>query len=135
MKYCQGSRCHEYKTKDRIKGTKGSKSYQTRRRSSFYYGKNNFCSLQCQRDWIVQNIEQALNHFGRVTEPKKVLCDQAWYKDYKYHYNNGGNDSYSDHYFVNDLLGERRPITEQQYDDKDLVNVDQLLNNNTMTKI
>ena len=30
LKYCQGNKCHEYRTKDRIKGTKGSKSYQTR---------------------------------------------------------------------------------------------------------
>jgi len=120
MKYCQGPSCHEYKTKDRIRGYKGDKHYETRKRSSFYYGKSNFCSLNCQNDWINKNIEQALNHFGRTTEPKKVLCDQAWYKDYKYNYNNG-NDSNYDHYFVNDLLGERRPITEQQYNDKDLV--------------
>ena len=25
MKYCQGTKCHQYKTKDRIKGTKGSR--------------------------------------------------------------------------------------------------------------
>ena len=25
-----------------------------------------------------------------------------------------------DHFFVNDLLGQRIPITEQQYDDKEL---------------
>ena len=112
MKYCQGTKCHTYRTKDRIKGTKGSKSYQTRRRSSFYYGNNNFCSLNCQRDWIKQNIEQALNHFGRVTEPKKVLCDQAWYKDYTYGYPNNTN-----HCFKNDLLGKKIPITEQQYND------------------
>jgi len=36
MKFCQGPECHMHKTKDRIKGTKGSKTYQTRRRSSFY---------------------------------------------------------------------------------------------------
>ena len=52
MKYCQGTKCHEYKTKDRIKGTKGSKSYQTRRRSNFYYGKGNFCSMNCYNDWF-----------------------------------------------------------------------------------
>ena len=115
MKYCQGTKCHEYKTKDRIKGTKGSKSYQTRRRSNFYYGKNNFCSLNCQRDWIQLNIEQALNHFGRTTEPKKVLCDQAWYKDYTYGYPNNTN-----HCFKNDLLGQRISITQQQYDDTNL---------------
>ena len=120
MKYCQGNKCHEYRTKDRIRGTKGSKSYQTRRRSDFYYGKGNFCSVNCTTDWLNQNIEHALDHFGRTTEAKRVLCDQAWYKDCKYNYNNGSNSNY-DHYFVNDLLGQRIPITQQQYDDTNLV--------------
>ena len=119
MQYCQGTKCHEYRTKDRIKGTKGSKSYQTRRRSSFYYGNGNFCSQNCMYDWINEHIEHALDHFGRTTEPKKVMCDQAWYKDYKYNYNINGRSTY-DHCFVNDLLGQRIPITEQQYDDKEL---------------
>ena len=110
MKYCQGTKCHTYRTRDRIRGTKGNKSYQTRRRSEFYYGANNFCSLQCQSDWLVKNIQQALNHFGRTTEAKKVLCDQAWYKDYTYGYPNN-----TKHCLVNDLLGQRIPITEQQY--------------------
>ena len=117
MRYCQGTKCHEYKTKDRIRGTKGSKSYQTRRRSSFYYGQNNFCSMNCQNDWLIKNIEHALNHFGRTTEPKKVLCDQAWYKDYSWR---GVGDSGTRHYLVNDLLGQRISITEQQYNDKNI---------------
>ena len=117
MKYCQGNRCHEYKTKDRIRGTKGNKSYQTRRRSNFWYGQGNFCSLRCQDDWIHQNIEQALNSFGRTTEPKKVLCDQAWYKDYDYR---GYKDLSNLYYLKNDLLGQRIPITKQQYEDKEL---------------
>ena len=121
MKYCQGTSCHEYKTKDRIRGTKGNKSYQTRRRSSFYYGKGNFCCQTCLYDWINKHIEQALNHFGRTTEPKKTMCDQAWYKDYSRSYdgNINGHSTFS-HYFVNDLLGQRIPITAQQYNDKNL---------------
>ena len=117
MKYCQGNKCHEYRTKDRIRGTKGNKSYQTRRRSHFYYGKNNFCSLNCQNDWINKHIENALDHFGRTTEPKKVLCDQAWYKSYKYNYNNGSNSNYT-YYFVNDLLGQRINLSLAQYQDE-----------------
>ena len=121
MKYCQGNKCHEYKTKDRIRGTKGSKSYQTRRRSSFYYGEGNFCSLACQNDWLIKNIEHALNHFGRTTESKKVMCDQAWYKSYRYiGYGNNGTSNY-DHFFVNDLLGQRISITQQQYDDRNII--------------
>ena len=112
MKYCQGNKCHEYRTKDRIRGTKGSKYYSTRRRSSFYYS-DNFCSLNCQSDWLNKNIEHALNHFGRTTEPKKTMCDQAWYKEYDWR--NGTN-----HYFVNDLLGQRIPITQSQYNDENI---------------
>ena len=109
MKYCQGTKCHEYRTKDRIRGTKGQKYYATRRRSSFYYS-DNFCSLNCQTDWLNKYIEQALNHFGRTTETKKTECDNAWYKAYDWR--NG-----TDHYFVNDLLGQRIPITAQQNQD------------------
>ena len=127
MKYCQGTKCHQYRTKDRIRGTKGNKSYQTRRKSHMYYGLGNFCSLNCQNDWLRENIENALNHFGRTTEPKKVLCDQAWYKDYSRSYdgNINGHSTFS-HYFVNDLLGERIPIIEQQYQDDKITNPDQL---------
>jgi len=117
MKYCQGTKCHEYRTKDRIRGTKGSKSYQTRRRSDFYYGKGNFCSLNCQTDWLNEHIEQALNHFGRTTEPKRVGCDSAWYKSSDW---NRSSQSYDQYYFINDLLGERRPISQAQYNDENL---------------
>ena len=125
MKYCQGTKCHLYQTKDRIKGTKGSKSYQTRRRSSFYYGKNNFCSQSCQNDWLEQNIEHALNHFGRTTQPKKVMCDQAWYKDYRYLNHTNGRSNYN-HYLINDLLGTRIQITEQQYNNEQINNPKQI---------
>ena len=113
MKYCQGTMCHQYRTKDRIRGTKGQKYYSTRRRSQFYYS-DNFCSLACQNDWLTQNIENALNHFGRTTEPKRTECDNAWYKAYDWR---NGND----YYFVNDLLGQRIPITSQQYNDENFI--------------
>ena len=35
LKYCQGTSCHQYTTKDRLRGTKDNKTLQTRRRSSF----------------------------------------------------------------------------------------------------
>ena len=119
MKYCQGPICHEHKTKDRIRGPKGSKHYETRRRTHLSYG-DNFCSLMCQDDWFREYGTRAIDHFGRTTEPKRTGCDSGWYKDYKYNYNNGSNSNY-DHYFVNDLLGQRKPITQQEYDNHDLI--------------
>ena len=120
MKYCQGPSCHEYKTKDRIRGSKGDKHYETRRRTSMYYGKGNFCSLNCQNDWFNLNGERAIDHFGRIHEPKRTSASGAWYKDYDYQYNPNGS-SRVNHRFVNDLLGERRPITEAQYNDESFV--------------
>ena len=117
MRYCQGNKCHQYRTKDRIRGTKGQKYYSTRRRSEFYYS-DNFCSLACQSDWLNQNIEHALDHFGRVTQPKKVLCDQAWYKDMVYL---SYRDLPNEYYLKNDLLGQRIPITQSQYNDKNII--------------
>ena len=96
---------------DRIRGSKGDKHYETRRRSSFYYGQGNFCSLNCQNDCREIHGDNAVDHFGRITEPKKVLCDDAWYKQYDWR--NG-----TDHYLVNDLLGQRIPITQEQYRDE-----------------
>ena len=120
MKYCQAPKCHEYKTKDRIRGPKGDKHYETRKRSSFYYGKNNICSLNCQNDWFNKFGDMAVDHFGRIHEPKRIAADSAWYKDYRWNRTETTGQSRYNHYFVNDLLGKRIPITEQQYDDKEL---------------
>ena len=120
MKYCQGPLCHTYRTKDRIRGSKGDKHYQTRKRSSFYYLGGNACSMRCQDDWFRKFGDQAVNHFGRTHEPKRTSASGAWYKDYDYQYNPNGS-SRVNHRFVNDLLGERIPITEAQYNDENFV--------------
>ena len=114
MIYCQGPKCHTYHTKDRIRGPKGAKYYATRRRSGFSYLGGNACSMNCERDWYKKFGELALDHFGRIVEPKKTECDNAWYKSYDWR--NGTN-----HYFVNDLLGQRIPITREQYNNTSLV--------------
>ena len=124
MKYCQGPKCHEHKTKDRIRGSKGDKHYETRKRSHFYYN-GNFCSLGCQDDWFRIFGTRAIDHFGRVHEPKRTDASGAWYKDSKYlGWNASNNDTRYAHYFVNDLLGERRPITQQQYNDENFTSPD-----------
>ena len=123
LKLCQGTKCHTYTTKDRIRGSKGDKHYETRRRSSFYYGNGNFCSLNCQNDWFRTNGDRAIDHFGRVREPKRVDCDNAWYKDYTWGSRNGNHE----HYYKNDLLGQRISITEQQYNNTTTDNINQLV--------
>ena len=118
MKYCQGVKCHTYQTKDRIRGTKGNKFYQTRRRSSFYYLGGNACSMQCERDWFEKFGNQAVNHFGRIVEPIKLTEENAWTKDYDYDWQSGTTSNYR---WVNSLTNQRIPMTQEQYDNPNLV--------------
>ena len=114
LKYCQGTQCHTHMTQDRIKGTKWNKVYQTRRRSSFYYGNGNFCSMWCLNDWFNDFGNKAIDHFGRTTEPKKLTEQNAWVKDYDWRTNPDNSHSY---YYLNKISKERIPLTEAQYND------------------
>ena len=117
MKFCQGPECHMHKTKDRIKGMKGSKTYQTRRRSSFYYGGGNFCSTWCQDQWFNKYGDLAIDHYGRTTQAKHLTEQNAWYKDYNYQA--GWNSDYDNrqYIYINGITKEQRPLTEEQFRD------------------
>ena len=112
LKLCQGPKCHQHNTKDRLKGPKGNKTYQTRRRSSMYYGKGNFCSMWCFNDWAEEFIDRAVDHFGRLTEPKHLTEDNAWYKTYDWN----SNDE-TLYVYRNGITKEERPLTKEQYRD------------------
>ena len=111
LTFCQGPVCHTYTTQDRLKGMKGSKTYQTRRRSRLLF--DEFCSMHCQHDWLAQHVTQAIDHFGRLTEPKHLTEENAWVKDYDWR----TDDDSARHFFINQITKERRPLTEEQYRD------------------
>ena len=112
MKYCQGPICHKYKTKDRLRGPKGDKHYQTRRRSQLMY--HSFCSQCCVDDWFIKFGNRAVDHFGRIHEPITLTEENAWYQYRDW----GPREVY---YFANQLSEQRIPITEEQYHDDNLV--------------
>jgi len=112
LKLCQGPKCHTYHTKDRLKGVKGSKTFQTRRRSNFYYGSGNFCSWNCWNDWFNDFGDRAIDHFGRTTEPKHLAEENAWTKTYDW---NSDHDRV--YVYLNTITNETRPLTEDQYND------------------
>ena len=118
MKYCQGPLCHTYHTKDRLRGPKGAKYYQTRRRSSFYYLGGNACSMNCQNDWFVKFGERAINHFGRIHEPIKLTEENAWVKQDRYYRE---DNRYS---WYNRLSDQELPMTQEQYNNPNLVRPD-----------
>ena len=112
LKLCQGSRCHQYNTKDRLKGVKGSKTFQTRRRSNLLF--DEFCSMHCYNDWFNKYGTRAVDHFGRTTEAKHLTEDNAWTKDYDWRANPDESHRY---YFLNTITKEQRPLTEEQFND------------------
>ena len=120
LKYCQGPKCHTYDTKDRKKGPKDNKRNETRRRSHFYYLNGNACSMICQADWFDVYGSRALQHFGYITEAKVLTKDNAWTKSYDWH-SSSIDGSSNRHYVYNHLTEERRPITEQQYDNDNII--------------
>jgi len=114
LKFCQGPECHTYFTNDRVKGPKGNKTNQTRRRSSLLW--NEFCDTRCQNDWFRKYGTQAVNHFGRLNETKHLTEHNAWTKDYDYNWRNDNNPK-SNYRFVNKITKEIRPLTKAQYND------------------
>jgi len=114
LKYCQGPECHTYHTHDRLKGIKGSKTYQTRRRSRFYYLGGNACDMRCQADWFNKFGTRAVDHFGRITEAKHLTEQNAWQKDYDYDWQTRTESNWRS---VNLITKETRPLTEAQFND------------------
>ena len=74
--WCQNPRCPEKKTSSQIRGTKGKKFYQSNKASG--YGNGNFCTLGCQDDWSKEYMTRAVDHFGRLHQPKAMTPENSW---------------------------------------------------------
>ena len=111
LKYCQSHKCHTYDTKDRKRGSKGNRTNQTRRRSNFYYGKGNFCSLNCYNDWAEEFMDRAIDNIsGRLHEPLILNEQNAWRKVYNHRY---WHDTTLSRYIeVNMISGQERPCQD-----------------------
>ena len=71
--------------------------------------------MRCQDDWFIKFGERAVNHFGRIHEPIKLTQENAWFK-YRDWRNEGDR-----FYFVNQLSEQRIPITEEQYNNLEII--------------
>ena len=114
LKYCQSHKCHTYDTKDRKRGSKGNRVNQTRRRSEFYYGGGNFCSMNCYNDWANDFMDRAIDSIsGRIVEPKILTEENAWrqvWNPNRYDNNYNRVESEPDYIERNILTNEVRPI-------------------------
>ena len=113
-KWCQNPKCPEKKNSNQIRGSKGSKYYQSNKANG--YGCGNFCTLGCQTEWDNLFMDRAIDALGlRITEPVKVNMENAWLIEQTYNYNSTNESNSRWFYFlVNKLFGVRQPITPRQ---------------------
>ena len=95
--WCHGPECHEKKTQDRVRGTKGNKVLRTRKVSinpnaSWYdanSSSNYFCSMQCERDFWDKYGNQIRQIAPRTEALETPIHDP---KKTTYTYNHGWGD-------------------------------------------
>ena len=81
--------------------------------------------MQCERDWFEVYGSRALDHFGRITEPRVLTQDNAWRKTY-HNYNHDTHEW--QHCVRNYLTDEERPITREQFYNDNIITDDGRLN-------
>ena len=63
-KWCHGPKCHESKTQDRIRGSKGSKVLRTKKVKTTEWNRDNgwqyFCSNGCWNDFFIKYAPQCI---------------------------------------------------------------------------
>jgi hypothetical protein len=126
LKYCQSHKCHTYDTKDRKRGSKDNRTNQTRRRSSFYYGGGNFCSLNCYNDWSEDFMNRAIDNIsGRINEPYILTEENAWTKRRRYRWDNTNNvNGYEiSYYWLNTVSDRSIDITEEEFNNQSQPNL------------
>ena len=117
-KLCQGPSCHMYDTTDRKRGPKGNKRNITRNVGTYNYGNGNFCTLGCQDDWSKEYMTRAVDHFGRLHQPKAMTPENSWDKRRRYSWEmDTERPNVSEYYYRNVCTNEERPLTESQYND------------------
>ena len=114
-KLCQGPSCHMYHTTDRKRGPKGNKRNITRNVGTYNYGNGNFCTLGCQDDWSKEYMTRAVDHFGRLHQPKAMTPENSWQKRERYSWQRDNGEA--EYYYHNVCTQEQRPLTTSQYND------------------
>jgi hypothetical protein len=113
-KWCQNPKCPEKKNANQIRGSKGSKYYQSNTANG--YGNGNFCTLSCYDSWSSVYLDRAIDAIGvRINEPVKVDVENAWEVKSEYVYNRGDDTRSRYIYFLtNKLFNVRHSITMEQ---------------------
>ena len=114
--WCQNPKCVQKKTNGQIRGSKGSKYYQSKKAQDCL---GYWCSHTCRKEWYDLNKEVCIQAVGIIGK-KTIPLDDAWFVEYDYgqyrwsdEMNQGGyvNQGW---YLMNKLQGIKQSITKEQ---------------------
>lgn len=116
--WCQNKRCAEKKNQNQMRGSKGSRYYQSNkaqqrpknsRVSIAYYYFNRFCSQGCFHSYLIANETAVFNLVPEI-DRKITGVDDAW--EFKSEWVGGGERN--NYFLINYLMGVRHALTRQQ---------------------
>ena len=85
--WCHGPNCHEYRTQDRIRGSKGNKVLRTRKIKQYNYTNmySYFCSNGCYNEFANKYVEQVIAIAPRrepletpIEDPERTKHETNW---------------------------------------------------------
>ena len=115
--WCQNKECCYKRTQNQMRGSKGSKYYQSNKAHAYYY--DMFCSQGCFHAWFRTNKDACLNTIGEIGK-QTTGVDDAW--EFKSEWNTVGQGN--SYFLVNRLQGVYQVITRQQAQTPDQIRQD-----------
>ena len=114
--WCQNPKCVQRKSNAQIRGSKGSKYYQSFKAQDYL---GYWCSHTCRKEWYDLNREVCIQAVGIIGK-KTIPLDDAWFVEYNYgtyrwndETNQGGYVN-TGWYLMNKLQGIKQSITKEQ---------------------
>ena len=117
--WCQNKECCYKRNQNQMRGSKGSKYYQSNKASRYYY--DMFCSQGCFHTYFKQHQETIRNTVGEIGK-QTIGVDDAW--EFKHEHNYGDSGSNDNYFLINYLMGVRHTLTREQAQTPDQIRQD-----------
>ena len=117
--WCQNKECCYERNQNQMRGSKGSKYYQSNKASSYYF--DIACSQGCLHSIIKTNADLLIRTIGEIGK-QTIGVDDAW--EFKHDSSYTDNGHIYNYFLINYLMGVRHPITREQAQTPDQIRQD-----------
>jgi len=105
--WCQNKECCYKRNQNQMRGSKGSKYYQSNKAHKYYY--DMFCSQGCFHSYFNSNLS-AIKNAVREIDKQTIGVEDAWEIKSEWNYAGQGNT----YFLINRLQGINHTITKEQ---------------------